>query len=187
MIDNDKEYESHIRFYINYRKIIWMDVICFLVLLLYGMLFFFIGKEFVVYMIVFIMSYFIFVLYIIQKSVRIFMFYRWGKIEIDFVQNVLVYRDYARKTRIEFSLDRVVLQCSFLDLSGCFDKGYDIEQREIRLSERGLDDRFEHYMWDCTEYVYYLNDYMIDLNDMGNVDKELFLNYMKKNGKYREI
>lgn len=116
------------------------------------------------------------------------MFYRWGKIEIDFVRNVLVYRDYARKTKIEFPLGSVVLQCSFLEVPDYFEQVYDIEQREVRLSEQhGLDDRFARYMWDCAEYVYYLNDYMIDLEEMGMNDRVLFINYMKKVGKYREI
>ena len=65
----------------------------------------------------------------------------------------------------------------FWGLPDYFEKKYDIEQREVRISKYGLDDRYVHYLWDCEKYVYYLNDYMIDLEDMKKNDKMLFLKY----------
>lgn len=49
MLGYGKENELHIRFHIAYHKIIWMNVLCFLMLCLYCVMAFFIGKFFFVH------------------------------------------------------------------------------------------------------------------------------------------
>ncbi len=49
MLGYGKENELHIRFHIAYHKIIWMNVLCFLILCLYCVMAFFIGKFFFVH------------------------------------------------------------------------------------------------------------------------------------------